>query len=85
MEARASFSGPSVRKAFVAVVLVIIVIGVAAMARYVVSGLSAGVAAAVPGQTTVHAAPSTALRQDNPYVSRSNATDMASSDEGLIP
>jgi hypothetical protein len=64
MEARAAFSGRSVPKAFVVVVLVIVAMGLAAMAGYVARGLSG--AASVQGPKTVHAAPGTVLRQDSP-------------------
>jgi hypothetical protein len=65
MEARASFRGASVSKTFVAAILVIVALGLAAMGGYIAKGLStAGAAAATSG--TVHAAPGTVLRQDNP-------------------
>ena len=65
MEARASFSGASVSKTFVAAILVIVALGLAAMGGYIAKGLSGtGAAAATSG--TVHAAPGTVLRQDNP-------------------
>jgi hypothetical protein len=63
MEARASFSGASVPKTFVAAVLVIVAMGLAAMGGYVARGLSGG---AVQAQSQTHAAPGTVLRQDNP-------------------
>lgn len=65
MEARASFTGTSVPKTFVAIVLVVVAMGLAAMSGYVARGLSGGGAAAAQGQP-VHAAPGTVLRQDNP-------------------
>ena len=67
MEARASFSGASVPKAFVAAVLVIVAMGLAAMGGYVARGLSGG---AVEAQGQTHAAPGTVLRQDNPARAR---------------
>jgi hypothetical protein len=62
MEARASFTGTSVPKTFVAFVLIVIAMGLAAMGGYVARGLSGG-AAEAQGQP-VHAAPGTVLRQD---------------------
>ncbi len=64
MEARASFTGTSVPKTFVAIVLVVIALGLAAMSGYMARGSSGG-AAEAQGQP-VHAAPGTVLRQDNP-------------------
>ena len=64
MEARASLTGTSVPKTFVAIVLVVIAMGLAAMSGYMARGLSGG-AAEAQGQP-VHAAPGTVLRQDNP-------------------
>jgi len=63
MEARASFSGASVSKTFVAGVLVIVAMGLAAMGGYVAKGVL-GSGAAVTQNPTVHAAPGTVLRQD---------------------
>jgi hypothetical protein len=63
MEARASFGGAAVPKTFVAAVLVIVAMGLAAMGGYVARGLSGG---AVEAQSQTHAAPGSVLRQDNP-------------------
>ncbi len=62
MEARASLTGTSVPKTFVAIVLVVIAMGLAAMSGYMARGLSGG-AAEAQGQP-VHAAAGTVLRQD---------------------
>src|SRR5260370_32855519 len=62
MEARASLTGTSVPKTFVAIVLVVIAMGLAAMSGYMARGLGGG-AAEAQGQP-VHAAPGTVLRQD---------------------
>jgi len=64
MEARASFSGASVSKTFVAAILIIVALGLAAMGGYAAKGLTGSGAASQSG--TVHAAPGTVLRQDNP-------------------
>jgi len=63
MEARTSFSGASVSKTFVAAVLVIVAMGLAAMGGYVAKSVL-GSGAAVTQSQTVHAAPGTVLRQD---------------------
>src|SRR2546425_73046 len=63
MEARASFGGASVSKTFVAAVLVIVAMGLAAMGGYVAKGVL-GSSAAVTQNPTVHAAPGTILHQD---------------------
>lgn len=63
MEARASLTGTSVPKTFVAFVLIVIAMGLAAMGGYVARGLSGG-AAEAQGQP-VHAAAGTVLRQDS--------------------
>ena len=65
MEARASFTGTSVPKLFVAAVLVLVAMGLAAMGGYVARGLN-GSGAAVVGSQAVHPAAGTVLRQDNP-------------------
>src|SRR5260370_22749923 len=62
MEGRGSLSGTSVPKTFVAIVLVVIAMGLAAMSGYMARGLSGG-AAEAQGQP-VHAAAGTVLRQD---------------------
>lgn len=80
MEARASFNGTSVPKTFVAIVLVIVALGLAAMSGYMARGLSGGGPAAGQGQP-VHAAAGTVLRQDNP--ARASATGHAASSDGL--
>src|SRR5207245_5403797 len=63
MEARASFSGAPVSKTFVAGILVLVAMGLAAMGGYVAKGLTSSGAAASQN-VTVHAAPGTVLRQD---------------------
>ena len=65
MEARASFNGASVSKTFVAAILVLVALGLGAMGGYVAKGLS-GTGAAATQNSTVHAAPGSVLRQDNP-------------------
>jgi hypothetical protein len=82
MEARASFSGASVPKTFVAAVLVIVAMGLAAMGGYVARGLSGG-AVEAQGQTIVHAAPGTVLRQDNP--ARAGAELPSYIQQGITP
>lgn len=64
MEARASFSGASISKTFVAAILIIVALGLAAMGGYAAKGLAGSGAASQNG--TVHAAPGSVLRQDNP-------------------
>lgn len=66
MEARASFSGPSISKTFVAAVLVIVAMGLVAMAGYA-AGAVFGSSAPVTTSHAVQAAPVTSLRQDNDY------------------
>jgi len=65
MEARATFREASVSKTFVATIAVIAAMCLAAAGGYVARGLSASDQAAVQAQS-VHAAPGTVLRQDNP-------------------
>ena len=65
MEARATFSGASVSRTFVAVILVIVAMCLAAVGGYVAKGLGGSNASAIQRQA-VHAAPGTVLRQDNP-------------------
>jgi hypothetical protein len=79
VEARASFSGRSVSKTFVAAILVIVALGLAAMGAYVVKGVGAGGATTSPSQS-VHLAPGTVLRQDNP--SRAVTGTSQSGDDG---
>lgn len=69
MEARAQFRGASVSKTSVAVILVIVALGLAAMGGYVVRGL--GGAAATQTQSHIQLAPGTVLRQDWPAPSKS--------------
>src|SRR5437879_11611747 len=76
MEARASFSGTSVPKLFVAAVLVLVAMGLAAMGGYVARGLN-GSGAAVVGSQAAHPAAGTVLRQDNPAVVGSQAVHPA--------
>ena len=65
MEARASFSGSSVSRTFVAAVLVVVAMGLAAMSGYLAGGVFARGTTATQNQA-VHAAPGTVLRQDSP-------------------
>ena len=58
MEARASFSGAPVSKTFVAGILVLVAMGLAAMGGYVAKGLTSSGAAASQN-VSVHAAPGT--------------------------
>ena len=76
MEARASFTGTSVPKLFVAAVLVLVAMGLAAMGGYVARGLN-GNGAAVVGSQAVHPAAGTVLRQDNAAVVGSQAVHPA--------
>src|SRR5207253_7169522 len=76
MEARASFTGTSVPKLFVAAVLVLVAMGLAAMGGYVARGLN-GSGAAVVGSQAAHPAAGTVLRQDNPAVVGSQAVHPA--------
>jgi len=64
MEARASFSGASISKTFIAAILILVAMGLAAMGGYAAKGLTGTGAASQSG--TVHAAAGTVLRQDNP-------------------
>jgi len=64
VELRASFGGASVSRTFVAAVLVIVAMGLAAMSGYLAKGLTSG-SATSPAQAA-HAAPGSVLRQDNP-------------------
>ena len=64
MEARASFSGAPVSKTFVAGILVLVAMGLAATGGYVAKGLTASGTAASQS-VSVHAAPGTVLRQDH--------------------
>jgi hypothetical protein len=68
MEARATTSGTAVPKAFVAAVLVIVAMGMAAMSGYVARGVlnGSGAGAASTSNLDVHPAAGTVLRQDNP-------------------
>ena len=67
MEARASITGASVSRTFVAAILVIVAMGLAAMGGYLARTVvgSGSQSVATQGQT-VHAAPGTVLRQDSP-------------------
>src|SRR5437879_12968904 len=76
MEARASFTGTSVPKLFVAAVLVLVAMGLAAMGGYVARGLN-GNGAAVVGSQAVHPAAGTVLRQDKAAVVGSQAVHPA--------
>ncbi len=64
MEARASLSGASISRTFVAAILVIVALGLTAMGGYLAHSMSGSSAAATQGQT--YAAPGTVLRQDDP-------------------
>ena len=66
MEARATFNGAAVPKTFVAAALVVVAMGLAAMGGYMANDVLKGRASGITGNTTVHAAPGTVLRQDNP-------------------
>jgi hypothetical protein len=66
VEARASFSGPSVSRTFVAAVLVIVAMGLVAMAGYA-AGAVFGSSTPVTTSHAAVAAPVTSLRQDNDY------------------
>jgi hypothetical protein len=68
VEARASFdNGASVSRTFVAVILVIVAMGLAATGGYLARTVVGGGAATVATQSQdVHAAPGTVLRQDSP-------------------
>lgn len=64
MEARASYSGASVSKTFVAAILVIVAMCLAAVGGYIAKGLTSGGAAPASQSQTFHLAPGTVLRQD---------------------
>lgn len=66
MEARATFNGAAVPKTFVAAALVVVAMGLAAMGGYMANDMLKGRASGISGNATVHAAPGTVLRQDNP-------------------
>ena len=67
MEARATFDKPSVSKTFVMAVLVVVAMGLSAMAGYAAkSAFSGAGAAADVNNAAVHPAAGTVLRQDNP-------------------
>lgn len=67
MEARASINGASVSRAFVAAIVVIVAMGLAAMGGYMArTVVGSGSKPVVTQSQTVHAAPGTVLRQDNP-------------------
>ena len=85
MEARATVSGQSVSKTFVAAILVLVAMGLGAMGGYVAKGLSG---AGVTGSQTqvLHPAPGTVLRQDNPAQSTSQrASDAIPSTAPIRP
>jgi len=63
MEARASFGGASVSKTFVASVLILVAMGLAAMGGYAAKSVL-GNSAAATKTPILHAAPGTVLRQD---------------------
>ena len=65
VEARATLnSGASVSRTFVAAILIVVALGLAAMGGYLVRGVAGSGAAVTHSQT--YAAPGTVLRQDNP-------------------
>jgi hypothetical protein len=66
MEARATFKGASVSKTFVAAVLVVVAMGLSAMAGYTARSVFSGSGAAAVNNAAVHPAAGTVLRQDNP-------------------
>jgi hypothetical protein len=67
MEARATINSAAVSKTFVAAVLVLVAMGLAAMAGYMAKDVFGGKAASVTNSVSVgHPAPGTVLRQDNP-------------------
>jgi hypothetical protein len=67
MEARATIRGASFPKSFVAAVLVLVAMGLAAMSGYVARSVFGGTAATLTSNTvSVHPAAGTILRQDNP-------------------
>jgi flagellar basal body-associated protein FliL len=74
VEARASLSGASVSRSFIAAILIIVALGLAAMGGYLVKGVTgSGAAAATQTQSQTHAAPGTVLRQDSPAVAPAHA------------
>lgn len=66
MEARATFKAASVSKTFVAAVLVIVAMGLSAMAGYTARSMFGNGAAAGASNAAAHPAAGTVLRQDNP-------------------
>ena len=73
MEARQSFTGPSISKSFVAVILVIVAIGLGAMGAYVAKGFGGGATVTTTQAQSGSAQhqnvlrPAQSLRQDNDY------------------
>jgi hypothetical protein len=65
MEARATINTASVSRTFLAAVLVLVAMGLAAMAGYAAKGIF-GESGAVTSIAVGHPAPGTVLRQDNP-------------------
>ncbi len=65
MEARASLNRPSVSRTFVAAILVIVALGLAAMGGYLAKGVAGSGAATVQTHSQTYAAPGTVLRQDS--------------------
>ena len=65
MEARTTISTASVSRTFLAAVLVLVAMGLAAMAGYAAKGAFGG-SAGVSNVAIGHPAPGTVLRQDNP-------------------
>lgn len=67
MELRAkSISGASVPRSFLAMTLVLVAMGLAAMGGYVAKDAFGGSASGVTGQQAAHPAAGTVLRQDTP-------------------
>lgn len=66
MEARASLKGESISRTFVAAILVIVAMGLAAMGGYLARTVVGSGSTVTRSQSVVQAAPGTVLRQDNP-------------------
>ncbi len=64
MEARATLSRPSVSRTFVAAILIVVALGLAAMGGYLAKGVTGSGAATVQTHSQTYAAPGTVLRQD---------------------
>jgi hypothetical protein len=66
MEARATFKGAAVSRTFVAAVLVVVAMGLSAMAGYTARSIFGNGATVGVNNAAVHPAAGTVLRQDNP-------------------